>query len=303
MADEQLLKEAEKIDRIGKDLRRQAVATRRVRRNADRAAVEQQRTQLDGLISGVEAMLRALRRKYPAEAGPTSVGAAPSYAARQFKTALEDADKIVSEARRISDECARMPGDSGGGGSPSPAGTPNDAEEDDQTLTMLQQRLGKAGVKMSTLTDEQLVELSDADVRGYTDEELRAIAEDARAIKGAAEHLQRLQLEQGEQLNAAEGSVDDAVASTEAGRRELAAAAKYKMSAMVLSAALVGGLVGGPIGAAAGAKSAAGILACAAAGSATSVVATQQLSSAVQTRLNEHQAAITDVPRRPAIEE
>jgi hypothetical protein len=308
MSDEQLLKEAEKIDRICKDLRRQAFATRRVRRSGSRSEVDEQRKQLDGLIAGVDSMMRALRRKYSAAAGPASTsGPGPSYAARQFKESLQEGDKIIAESRRISEECSRMPGDA----ALAPAAAAGDDDGGDErvssTRRMAIQELKSAEAaarNMSLLSDEQLVQLSDADIRGYTDEELRKVAEDARAIRGAAEHLQQLQAEQAEALNAAEDGVDGAVTSTEAGRRELAAAARYKMSAMVMSAALVGGLIGGPVGAAVGAKSVAGVLACAAAGSATSVIATQQLSSAVQTRLNEQQAALTDAPSaRRAIED
>ena len=309
MSDEQLLKEAERIDRICKDLRRQAFATRRVRRSGSRSEVDEQRKQLDGLIAGVDSMMRALRRKYSAAAGPASTsGPGPSYAARQFKESLQEGDKIIAESRRISEECSRMPGDAALAAAAAAGDDDDDGDERvSSTRRMAIQELKSAEAaarNMSLLSDEQLVQLSDADIRGYTDEELRKVAEDARAIRGAAEHLQQLQAEQAEALNAAEDGVDGAVASTEAGRRELAAAARYKMSAMVMSAALVGGLIGGPVGAAVGAKSVAGVLACAAAGSATSVIATQQLSSAVQTRLNEQQAALTDAPSaRRAIED
>jgi hypothetical protein len=291
-AEELLLKEAEKLERISKELRRLAVTARRVKRNSSAAALDKALVELDGLISGVEAMVRALERKYPNAAAEAAEGRG-TYGTNVFRESMQLARTTIADSKKISHECKRGTMDSSANGDDDTATSRNQQQQQQQQLLL---------ARRSTLADDKLVELSDEEIQGITTNHMRELAEEARAIRGAAEHLNTLTHEQALKLEQAETNVNSAEQRTEAGRLNLSQAAKYKMTAMTLTAALVGGLVGGPIGAIAGAKSAAGIIACAAAGGATSVVVTKQVTNKVQERLAEEQRVILNNPAAAARE-
>jgi hypothetical protein len=295
-SEEVLLKEAEKLDRIDKDLRRQAVACRRIKKNGSEEGLTRPLTELDGLIAGVESMVRALKKKYPEQSRDADGPASGAYGVNEYRNALRETARTVADAKKISADCKLDDADietplrRGGvraSASPRAAGDEAHAGSDDQM-----QQVQQMSARRSKLGDTQYVELSEEEIRGLTDVQMRELAAEARAVRGATEHMNRLTLEQEEQLRIAEGHVDQAEIKTEAGRKELSLAAKYKLSAMTLTAAIAGGLIAGPIGALAGAKSAAGIIACAAAGSATSALATNQMAAIVKDKLAAEQRSI-----------